>query len=868
MQTVVLLVSLLALTSWLYLMSNLDYKSQQVRIEIVNELSQKTANLVASILLIESKGYNDFEELEPVIAEVQALLAHEEMNQPITVELAFEVNRFLATVTELKLSYGSYQNALRSFSKTGLLLKKQLLKANITESILKQSHLQESVVSYVSLIQHKQSLTLDDISFQLDSFIQVIQVGNDKVKDDALVFSREAMALLNHAAMLKEVNEALFQHRIVESSQKVITLYERDFAVAETATRHVKLGFFIGIFILLCLAFVLRLKQRQSFKELKNNTKALGFSLTMANQKQFSVDVKKGLIVLGKEYSKALGSGSKEYGMSIADWKNNIHPDDRAETLKALELSMRDGGVFEQEYRWKSQSGNWSWLRTISRIIEHDRHGMPLKMVGVSSNINERKRNEQVLRVIAECHSGGGSSETIFHSIVRELGTAKNVRLTFIATVNLDFKTVDTLAVWKDGEFDSNFSYSLIGTPCEKIVAREACFYAQGLQQLFPEDAQLKELGLESYMGVPLLNNNESVIGLLAILGDKPMTDQMLTEPLMLSLATRAAMEIERQNTDKKLLQLAHYDVLTGLPNRSLLSDRFLQAQAHNERSKSLLAVCFLDLDDFKPVNDVYGHDAGDQLLKQVARRLLDSIRGDDTVSRLGGDEFILLLGEMTTVDECEQSLCRIIEILSLPYDVVGETLSISASIGYTLTRAPSDELDVLIRQADHAMYNAKAMGKNSCSLFDMGLDRRRGEKQSKLLEIKDALVEGDLCLFYQPKINMRTGVVYGLEALIRWRHPTNGMILSRYPCTQMKLSSAWRKMQKTAKQVIQIGAITQLRKYSQPEKTRQRINKPGFHAKATVKIRQTPRKAVSLSWYGCTLTYTGMKALTWRTTR
>lgn len=189
----------------------------------------------------------------------------------------------------------------------------------------------------------------------------------------------------------------------------------------------------------------------------------------------------------------------------------------------------------------------------------------------------------------------------------------------------------------------------------------------------------------------------------------------------MLSLATRAAMEIERQDADRRLWKLAHYDALTGLPNRSLLSDRFLQAKIRNQRSKSELAVCFLDLDDFKPINDVYGHDIGDELLKQVAARLLTSIRGEDTVSRVGGDEFVLLLGNLATKDECESSLRRIIECLSLPYKVSGEGLNIGASIGCCLLTATSNELDGLIKQADHAMYDAKAKGKNNYSLFSAG---------------------------------------------------------------------------------------------------------------------------------------------------
>jgi len=280
-----------------------------------------------------------------------------------------------------------------------------------------------------------------------------------------------------------------------------------------------------------------------------------------------------------------------------------------------------------------------------------------------------------------------------------------------------------------------------------------------------------------SYLGVPLKNSNNIVTGLLVLLDRVPMAASMQWQSLMKSLATRVAMEIGRAETDYQLMQMAHYDVLTGLPNRALLMDRFSQAQAHGTRMGTLLAVCFVDLDDFKPVNDEYGHDVGDELLKEVAARLLDSIRQDDTVSRLGGDEFVLLLGELSTIEECQLSLDRVIQAISEPYQVSGLTLHVSASIGFTLSGGGDDELDYLIRQADQAMYAAKIKGKNRHSRFNAELDQLTTKKHIELSEIRQALMKEELCLYYQPKVNMRTGKVYGAEALIRWNHPQRGLI-------------------------------------------------------------------------------------------
>ena len=228
----------------------------------------------------------------------------------------------------------------------------------------------------------------------------------------------------------------------------------------------------------------------------------------------------------------------------------------------------------------------------------------------------------------------------------------------------------------------------------------------------------------------------------------------------------------------QRLEHLAHFDALTQLPNRMLLADRLQLAMAQAARTHGLLAVCYLDLDGFKPVNDQYGHAAGDRLLIEVGQRLKSCVRGGDTVARLGGDEFVLLLAGLGDIHECDQALNRIATTLTRPFAVPGGEASISASIGVTLYPNDGSDADTLLRHADQAMYVAKQAGRNRHHLFDPENDRRARQRREDITRIGEALASGEFTLHYQPKVDMRQGRVIGAEALIRWQHPERGLLL------------------------------------------------------------------------------------------
>ncbi len=233
----------------------------------------------------------------------------------------------------------------------------------------------------------------------------------------------------------------------------------------------------------------------------------------------------------------------------------------------------------------------------------------------------------------------------------------------------------------------------------------------------------------------------------------------------------------EHKQQQLNLELVAHFDALTQLPNRTLLADRLVQKLAHGQRSGQLVLVCMLDLDGFKAVNDQLGHKAGDQLLREVAQRLRDSIRLEDTAARLGGDEFVLLLGSLNNIAESQRALDRILSAVAAPYHVTGRIARVSCSIGVSIFPNEGSDPDQLLRQADEAMYKAKAGGKNRYMLFDPSYELHNKARKGTMLKIAKALNSGQFEMLYQPKINCRLGTVVGVEALVRWHHPILGLM-------------------------------------------------------------------------------------------
>ncbi len=255
----------------------------------------------------------------------------------------------------------------------------------------------------------------------------------------------------------------------------------------------------------------------------------------------------------------------------------------------------------------------------------------------------------------------------------------------------------------------------------------------------------------------------------------------------LLGLEGFVADSTEIKTYRERLEHQATHDILTGLANRSLLNERMRQAMAHAQRQGTVMAVVFLDLDQFKFVNDTLGHTAGDELLKHAAERLRGCVRDGDTVARLGGDEFVLLLAAQPHVPAVSHAVERVLSTMAQPYRVLGKEFTTTCSIGVSLFPQDGTDVETLLKHADAAMYRAKALGRNGFHFFTAEINAALSERLSLERDLRRAIQAREFHLHYQPKVALGSGALTGAEALVRWMHPELG------PASAGSLHSAGR---------------------------------------------------------------------------
>jgi len=420
----------------------------------------------------------------------------------------------------------------------------------------------------------------------------------------------------------------------------------------------------------------------------------------------------------------------------------DLAPRDLAEAYRADDLAVMESGKAKSIVEYVNTGGESIWCETYKSPVIID--GQVIGTVGYSRDISESKQAQDKLLLAASVFTH--AREGIM--ITTADGTIVDVNETFqrVTGYRRDELIGQNPRLFKSGR-------------------QEGVFYESFWRDLFEKGHWYGEIWNQR-------KNGEIYPEMLTI---SAVTDEQGEIRHFVALCSDISAMKEHE---KQLEHIAHYDVLTTLPNRVLLADRLHQAMLQEPRRGRLLAVVYLDLDGFKTVNDQLGHDAGDQLLVALADGMKQTLRESDTLARLGGDEFVAVLHDLSAVDDCIPMLERLLAAAAGPVSLGERKLQVSASLGVTFYPQAEDvDADQLLRQADQAMYQAKLAGKNRYHIFDAELDRSvRGHHES-LEHIRRALSAREFVLYYQPKVNMRTGIVIGAEALIRWQHPERGLL-------------------------------------------------------------------------------------------
>ncbi|MGB4466741.1 MAG: EAL domain-containing protein [Azovibrio sp.] len=431
----------------------------------------------------------------------------------------------------------------------------------------------------------------------------------------------------------------------------------------------------------------------------------------------------------------------------IGKTDHDFMPPDLADFFHQKDREAFAAGTSRTNEEWlpHAESGATILLETIKTPVS-DLNGKPIGVLGIGRNMTERKRVEDELQLMSRVFSNSGEAIFITDADNRILAVNREfTRLTGYSQAEAMGESPDMLSA---GNTPPEVYRKMWATLAAADAWQGELWYRRKSGEIYPKR-----------LSISVVRD-----------GDGRITNYI------------GAFEdiTDRKAAEDKIRYLAHHDTLTGLPNRFSLYERIEQSMAFTRRLGESLAVMLIDLDRFKAINDTLGHNVGDQLLIQVAQRLERTVRGSDIVARLGGDEFVVVL---TGVDDADARVkvaevaAKIVRQVAMPYDIAGQELHSSPSIGICFYPQDASATDELIKNADIAMYHAKAMGRSNYQFYTEPMRAQVSQRVSAEQELEQALESGQFLLHYQPQVEPGSGRVVGVEALVRWQHPTRGLV-------------------------------------------------------------------------------------------
>jgi len=499
-------------------------------------------------------------------------------------------------------------------------------------------------------------------------------------------------------------------------------------------------------------------------------------------------DVQSRFIIANAATARRLGRATPQELIGKSDLE--LCPPETAARYLADERDVVETGrpMIDSEEYMLAPDGGKTWIAT-TKVPLRDERGEVVGIIGVSRDVTARRLanalrdgQAEILEMIAR----GAPLPAVFDRLVRLIesqlaGVACSILLVDEDGLHLRHGAAPNLSDAYCKAMDGVAIGPQVGSCGTAAYRREPVIVADiAADPLWRDYRDLAEThGLRSCWSAPILSSLGAALGVFATYS-RTVREPTTTETRLVEVATRiASIAIERKLAEDRIQFMATHDALTGLPNRALLRDRLAQAILFAKRYDRSATVAFIDLDNFKVINDTLGHNFGDELLKVVAKRMVDCVRASDTVVRLGGDEFVILFFDQAKgFDETSETLRKVRKTVANPVPVDGHTLRVTASIGVATFPSDGNDVDELLANADAAMYRAKETGRDRIQLYSPGLNEKVSEKFRLREDLNGALARGEFALLYQPQVNLRTGCVFAVEALIRWNHPALGLLL------------------------------------------------------------------------------------------
>jgi len=492
-------------------------------------------------------------------------------------------------------------------------------------------------------------------------------------------------------------------------------------------------------------------------------------------------------VVVNKALASDSGRAATSDMVGLTDF--DLHPPEIAESFRAADQDVLSSGqsLIDGEETIVASSGVRKWLSTTKVPLRNDRNEI-FGIVGISRDVTERRR-ENLLRdgqaQILEMIAVRAPLEMVLEHLTRLIesqlsGIFGSVLLLDDDGLRLRHGAAPSLTTAYTKAIDGVRIGPNVGSCGTAAFRREAVVVADIRRDPLWDD--FRDLaaadGLRSCWSTPILSHHGAVLGVFAMYS-KEVREPTEVETRLVDIATRiASIAIERKLAEDRIHFMANHDALTGLPNRTLLKDRITQALLNAQRYDRWVTVAFIDLDNFKIVNDSLGHSAGDELLKLVASRMVNCVRATDTVVRLGGDEFVILLPDQSkSAETISETLQTISAAIAQPVKLEGHNLKVTCSMGVANYPKDGDDADRLLANADAAMYRAKEIGRDNYQFYTPELNTKVREKLLLHEELRNAVSRAEFLLLYQPQVDLRTGEIFAVEALIRWKHPTLGLL-------------------------------------------------------------------------------------------